>query len=253
MSIQALERVGASVRGDLLALVLGVASSAAGLALARLHPALYPAAMTAAIYPLYLADLRAGENWRAARHVLLWALSSSAFLIAVTWALGGRIGHLILHGETYRREMFEWVRTGFGPEGDPRLFVVPKIKEIVVFTVLSLVSGGALGLFLGSFLLNYMNYYVGCLLIQAVPGRAWVPLLFGWPIYAVIRVIGYVNLGVVLSVPLLRLLGQTRLGWRELRGQLALALACIALDFLLKATVANAVYQPILSGAVRVP
>ena len=253
VSPPSIEELSSGRMGDLLALALGLGSTAIGLALARLHPIFFPAATTAAIYPLYLADLRSGRNWRAAGHVLLWALSSSATMIALTALLGEQIGPLVLHGESYRREMFEWIRTGAGPEGDPRLFLVPKLREIAVFSALSLASAGFLGLFLGSFLLNYMNYYVGCLVIHAQPGRLWVPLVFGWPIYAIIRVVGYVNLGVVLSIPLLRLLKQTDLSLREVRGQLALALACIALDFALKATVANAVYWPILSRAVRVP
>ncbi len=240
-------------KGDLAALALGFGSAALGLALAKLHPILFPAVMTAAIYPLYLADLRASKNWRAARHVLLWAFSSTVAMIALTVLLGEQIGSLVLHGESYRYEMFEWIKTGAGPEGDPRLFVAPKLREIAVFSALSLISAGLLGLFLGSFLLNYMNYYVGCLIVHAQPGKLWVPLIFGWPIYAIIRVVGYVNLGVVLSIPLLRLLKLTDLSLRDARKQLALALACIALDFALKATVANAVYWPMLSQAVRVP
>ncbi len=253
MPLSRVEELSSGRKGDLLALTLGLGSTALGLALAKLHPVLLPAATTAAIYPLYLADLRAGRNWRAAGHVLLWALSSTATMIGLTALLGERIGPLVLHGESYRREMFEWIRTGAGPEGDPRLFLVPKIREIFVFSALSLASAGLLGLFLGSFLLNYMNYYVGCLVMSARPGMIWVPLIFGWPVYAIIRVVGYVNLGVVLSIPLLRLLRQTDLSLRDARGQLALALVCIALDFALKATVANAVYRPILSRAVGVP
>ncbi|MDK2465247.1 MAG: hypothetical protein QI223_10835 [Candidatus Korarchaeota archaeon] len=42
----------------MLALALGLGSTEIGLALARLHPILFPAATTAAIYPVYLADLR---------------------------------------------------------------------------------------------------------------------------------------------------------------------------------------------------
>jgi len=245
--------LGSGRKGDLLASILGLGSTVFGLALAKLHPIVFPAVMTLAIYPLYLADLRASKNWRAARHVLLWALSSTVAMIALTALLGGQIGPLVLHGESYRQEMFEWIKTGAGPEGDPRLFVAPKLREIAVFSALSLISAGLLGLFLGSFLLNYMNYYVGCLIIHAQPGKLWVPLVFGWPIYAIIRVVGYVNLGVVLSIPLLRLLKLTELSLRDVKKQLALALVCIALDFALKATVANAIYWPILSRAVRVP
>jgi len=238
-------------KGDLLAFALGLASPLAGLALARVHPAAMPLVMTLAIYPVYLSDLESGEPWTAVRRVLLWALASSIAVVAATVLLGeGTVGPLILKGEEYRDEMLDWIRTGRGPEGDPSLFLVPKLIEIAVFTVLSLASAGFLGLFLGSYLLNYMNFYVGCLFLRA---EDWaVPALFGWPIYAIIRVVGYTCLGTFLSIPLLRRLGRTELSQGEAAGLLKVALVCIALDFLLKATVANAIYQPILRGAIGV-
>ncbi len=125
-------------------------------------------------------------------------------ILATVYTEAG-ISGFVLRGEPYRREMYSWISTGRGAEGDPSLFILPKIREIAVFSVLSFVSAGFLGLFLGSFLLNYMNYYVGCLLLDVKPGYLWAPVLFGWPIYAVLRVPGYVALGIVMSKPLIDL------------------------------------------------
>lgn len=207
--------------------------------------------MTASIYPVYYADLRRGKSWQASKHVLLWALSSSITLILFTAMLGEGIGDLVLHGRSYRQEMFDWIRTGEGPEGDPRLFMLPKLREIAVFSILCLVSAGFLGLFLGSFLLNYMNYYVGCLIIHAEPGKFWIPLIFGWPIYAILRVIGYVNLGVVLSIPVFSRFLKVRFDREQVKRQLCFSILLVALDFILKGTVANLVYQPILQRAIE--
>ncbi len=248
-----LEDLGSGVGGMLVSASLGFVSALLGLALARIHPILLPAVRTAAIYPVYLGDLRAGRIWSAVVHVLLWAAASGAAVTAATVASGGGVGPLILMGESYRAEMFEWIRTGRGAEGDPSLFFWPKVREIAVFSALSLASGGMLGLALGAVLLNYMNFYYGCLILSAVPGREAVVLAAGWPIYAILRVVGYTALGTVLSVPLLRLLGQTDLGWRDLRRPLTAAAVLIALDFLLKAAFANLLYRPVLRGAVSLP
>ncbi len=228
----------------------GLLSPALGLLAAKIHPILLPLIMTLAIYPLYYRDLEEDMVWRAFWHVLAWSLACTVMMILLTIYFGAGISELILKGGSYRREMYSWIATGIGEEGDPRLFVKPKIIEIAVFSALSLVSAGFLGLFLGSILLNYMNFYVGCLFLDALPGYWWVPALFGWPIYAILRVPGYIALGIVLSRPLIRLKSGEKMQWGRAGRLAALALALILLDFALKATLANRFYQPILKKAL---
>jgi len=237
--------------GNLLfSAAVGAASAAAGLLAAKAHPALPPLAMALAIYPEYLLALKEGRNWSAAARALAWALGATVAVIAATAYFGEGVGRLVLNGPEYKEEMFKWIKTGVGAEGDPRLFVKPKLVELAVFSLLSAVSAGFLGLLLGAYLLNYMNYYVGCLFIHAKPGYTLTVALAGWPVYAVIRVVGYVCLGTVLSTPLAAKLLKAKFSGRSLRRQLTVAAAAIILDFILKATVANAVYQPILKKAL---
>ena len=187
---------------------------------------------------------------------------------------------IILNGEKYREEMFKWIETGQGPEGDPSLFMVPKIIEILVFSLLGILTLGFAALLLGAYLLNYMNYYVGVLLLHAKPGLTsfLTVALFSWPIYAIIRVIGYVCLGVSLTWFAYNLLFnyimkktmKTKLGplyslteifvkkkktidVESVKNLLLIAFVMIVLDFILKATVANMVYQPILNSHVIIP
>ena len=235
----------------MFASMIGLLSTLVGFALSHVSKLAFPLVTALMIYPLYYLDLKKGTNWRAANHVLLWALFSSITLTLLTIILGEETERLILHGEAYKEEMFRWIETGIGAEGDPHLFILPKIKELAIFSSLCLVSAGFLGLFLGSFLLNYMNYYVGCLFIHTKPGFLWVPVLFSWPIYAILRVIGYVNLGVVLSTPLFSRLFKAKFDRDQVRKQLLLAAIMIGLDFILKGSVANAIYQPILRKATE--
>ena len=126
---------------------------------------------------------------------------------------------------------------------------MPKIKEIIVFTVASLASMGLAGLFMGAILLNYMNIYYGTLVWMS--NGSLVAVLMGWPIYAIIRVVGYVFLGTVLSRTtylLLKYRGRSLPVDRQYKMMLAIALILIVLDFVLKATIANAVYQPVLNS-----
>ena len=105
---------------------------------------------------------------------------------------------------------------------------------------------------MGAILLNYMNLYYGTVIYMAnVDLNA---ILFGWPIYAIIRVIGYVFLGTYLSrltmniierKPLNQLLTGTA------RKLIIYALILILLNFILKATIANMIYQPLLNSIIH--
>jgi hypothetical protein len=131
--------------------------------------------------------------------------------------------------------------------------VVPKLREIAVFSAATFASAGFLGLLMGAILLNYMNYYVGNLLLAAKPGALLQVALLSWQVYAVVRVVGYTLLGVALTRVALQLFRQRRLVVEgEVRRLLAWALALIALDFVLKATLANSAYQPLLKELTRV-
>ena len=248
--LEFVERYSIGFRGIVFSAFLGVFSVLAGLLCAYVTSFAFPFISAILIYPLYYVDLRKGRSFDALYHVLVWAFFSSLTLILLTVGLGEGLGVYIVHGVSYRDEMFSWIRTGVGAEGDPHLFILPKIKELALFSLLTLVSGGFLGLMLGSMLLNFMNFYVGCLFLSVHEGYFWVPLFFGWQIYAVLRVIGYVNLGILLSMPLYRRLLGSRFDSGSVRRHVLLVVVCIALDFLLKGTVANAFYQPLLKKAL---
>lgn len=219
---------------------------------ARTHPIALPLAEVLALYPAYLHLVRRNSLNRAAVLVLLWAMLMSVLMVGVTVTDRVSASKLVIGGEAYRQEMFEWIRTGVGPEGDPSLFILPKLREVALFSMATLASAGFLGLLMGSILLNYMNYYVGCLLLSAKPGALMQVALLSWQLYAILRVVGYVLLGTAL----------TRVGLQLIKGRevvlepgvkkfLTWAAVLIAADFILKATIANAIYQPLLHKLVN--
>jgi len=199
----------------------------------------------------FVRNIVLNRLWRAGFLVLVWSLALTVSVAYAGYSCGcdPSVVDRVVHGRGYILEMISWLETGRGPEGDPSLFLVPKIKEIIVFTVASLVSMGLAGLFMGAILLNYMNIYYGTLVWMS--NGSLVAVLMGWPIYAIIRVVGYVFLGTVLSRTtylLLKYRGRSLPVDRQYKMMLAIALILIVLDFVLKATIANAVYQPVLNS-----
>ncbi|HKN46734.1 MAG TPA: hypothetical protein VJ144_02080 [Candidatus Polarisedimenticolia bacterium] len=168
---------------------------------------LLPALASVAVYPVMAHLVSVGRPGRAVLATLLWAASLSASIIALAARDPGRAGALVIHGPAYRDEMFSFIRSGMGPESDPRRYIPQHLVHLLGFAALSALSGSLLGIAMGAVLIGFMSYYVGAL--AAAGGAPWTALLLGWPPYAIIRVVGYVVLGVALSRPILgRLLGR---------------------------------------------
>ncbi|MBU1698969.1 MAG: hypothetical protein KJ831_02380, partial [Candidatus Eisenbacteria bacterium] len=142
------------------------------------------------IFPLYLYHVINRESGRAVLHMILWAVLSSAIVVTITILRPELAEKAILRSTGYRDEMFLWIGTGIGPEGTPSQFIPQHILHYVVFLGVSLITLGWGGLVMGAILLNYMNYYVGALVLEA--GHPTMAALLGWPPYAAIRVIAYI-------------------------------------------------------------
>lgn len=198
---------------------------------------LLPLLNTAPAYAAMVLLLRRGQRDRAVAAMLVWAAT-----LAVCGTLAFRLwpsppGALVVHGPEYRAEMFEWIRTGIGTEGSPRLFLPQHLLHLAVFAVLSLATASAASIFMGSLLMSYMDYYVASLGRAGAPG--WAVVFLGWQPWALCRVAAFSILGVVLAEPLLsRLLGYPYAGLRSARKWLVIAGALILADWALKAALA---------------
>ena len=162
---------------------------------------LLPALATLVVYPVLAALLVQGRHRAAAAATLLWAASLSAAIIASALRDPRGTGAVVLNGDTYRDEMFAFIRTGSGTESDPTRFLPQHLLHLVAFCALSAGSCGLLGIGMGAVLVGYMSYYVGCL--AAAGGAPAMALALGWPPWAILRVVAFVLLGIALSDPLL--------------------------------------------------
>jgi hypothetical protein len=214
-----------------VAFLAAFGSVAAGLALGNRW--ILPALNTLAIYPFYVRLIAAGRRRRAFALALLWAIFMSQAVIAGTCLFPGRSGAAIVNGREYTNEMFSWIRTGEGRESNPSEFLPDHARDLALFAVLAFLTAGLAALFMGAVLLNYMNFYVGSLLLEST--HPLYAAALGWPPYAAIRVVGYILIATALSDASIGTFGRRGAGWQRTVRYAAAGFALVLLDVIIKA------------------
>jgi hypothetical protein len=210
-------------------------------------PVLVPLLNTLASYPFMVLALKRGDVRLAVGRMLIWALAMGVTATFLSYARPAQTGLLFLRAQGYRTEMFNWVLTGAGPESTPSQFIPQQVGHAALFAGAALASGGALAMPMGAVLMNYMGHYVGALASASRHPR-WAMVL-GWHPWAVIRIISFVVIGVVLSVPLLSRIMAIRIDTRLAKLFLYAAAAGLVADVLLKALLASAWQRLLLRAA----
>ena len=201
-------------------------------------PLVLPVLNTLASFPFMVAALSRGDLRLAVARMLLWALSMGVCATLLSYARPAETGTLFVRAQTYRAEMFAWVMTGKGAESSPSVFIPEQLEHAVLFSVLALVTAGALAMPMGAVLMNDMGHYVGTL---AASSRHPVEtLILAWHPWAVIRITSFVVIGVVLSAPVWSRLARSRVDWRLGTRLLLAAAAGLVLDIILKTLLAPA-------------
>jgi len=231
-----------------LALYLAVAaagSTAAGVYLGNRW--WLPLFNTLFAYPIYAYLVIHREHARAVGWMLFWAFFMSISMITMVNLAPDAARAAVLHGPEYKQEMFDWIRTGQGAESDPSRFIPQQLLHYGVFVAAALLSGGALGLLFGSVLLNYMNFYVGSLVYQGAP--ALTVFLYGWPVWSIVRVAGFIVTAVGLSdIFFAKVLRREKWDAGAAKKALAIGFALIVLDMVLKAFLAPAWREALWRG-----
>ena len=209
-------------------------------------PALVPVLNVVPAFPFMIVSLRHGRAGEAVWRMFIWAAALAVCATTLSYFDTIDAGRLFIRGEVYRLEMFEYLRTGYGPEGDIRRFLPMHLAHATVFCVLAIATGSLLAMPLGAVLMNYMAYYAGAL--GAASADPWLAMALAWAPWALVRIAAFVTLGVVLGAPLLaRLFGFTyRL--RDKTRWIGLAAAGLALDVALKWALAPT-WREMLRGA----
>jgi hypothetical protein len=190
------------MRNDLIVLILAtIVSYPIGLAIGQ--PWVLPVLNALPAYVVLVHRLRKGERGGAVRAMLWWAATVVIVgTIAFVW-WPEPLGRVVLNGPAYKSEMFGWIRTGRGAEGNIRLFLPEHLVHLGAFLVVGIGTGSAGAIVMGAVLMNYMSYYVASLAKAGVP--AWAVTLLGWQPWAISRVAAFATLGVLLAEPLVSL------------------------------------------------
>jgi hypothetical protein len=218
-----------------LAIVLATSFSYA-LGWALKWPPLVPVLNVLASYPFMIAALRRGELRVAIARMLVWASAMAVCATLLAYIRPWEAGSIFANGARYRDEMFAWVMTGRGAESTPSQFIPLHLRDTAIFVVVTLVSGGLGGMAMGAALMNYMGTYVGSL--AAASAHPVAVAILGWHPWAVIRIVCFVVIGVVLSLPLLSRVVRLTADRDERNSLLTWAAGGLVVDIVLKTLLA---------------
>ena len=214
------------------------------------NPYLLPILAATAIYPFYASLAAGGRRRTAGILMVLWGFSLAFSGIGATIVAPGAAEESVCHGGQYRNDMFSWLRTGQGGAGRPRLFIPLHVKSFLAFVLLTLLTCGYGGLVLGIVMFDYMNFYVGSLMLHT--DRPLLTAIFGWHIWAVVRVCGYLILAILLTEISLSVVRRKKISWRSLAPWLGTGFGMILLDLFLK-TLLAATWRDIIFGLTTLP
>jgi hypothetical protein len=214
-----------------VAIVFGTAISYVAGALIGIA-ALVPVLNVLPAFAFMVDSLRRGRVGEAIGRMLVWAAALAVCSTTASYLAPVETARLFIHGDAYRREMFLFVLTGTGAEGDIRQFLPQHAAYAAVFCGLALATGSLLAMPLGALLMNYMGHYVGAL--GSASTHPWRALALAWAPWSLVRIASFVMFGVVLGGPVLaRVCGfEYRLG--EQRRWLLLGAAGLIVDVVLK-------------------
>ncbi len=199
--------------------------------------------------PAYLVLVYFSRRGRLARGIfwlLLWVLMFNVVMVCLVVLFPVQCGKMY-KAAAYWREMEQWIRAGGGLEGTWQKFLPYHLLQLVKFSLAAFLSGGVVALFVGVIQLDYMNYYVGMLVSgSSHPFKAF---FFGWHIWSVCRVAGYIIICSVLAQPLLARLFRYRLQLR-LWIYLAVGLGLVFIDLVLKYAL-NSELRGMIAGVMK--
>ena len=187
-------------------------------------------------YPVLFTLLAENQRGKAFLTMLFWALCMGVFMVIGALRDPVAAAASIFHGTAYVQEMFHWIKTGEGAEGNPLLFVPIHLLHIVSFCILSAISASFLSLLMGALLMNYMAFYVANV-IQA-SHYSGVAMWMGWHPWSVIRIISFVVLGVILGEPMVCKLTGRDYEYTGARPFMWAAIGGLILDVLMKSLLA---------------
>ncbi|MEH2248972.1 hypothetical protein [Nostoc sp.] len=204
-------------------------------------PWLMPIFGAAVPYPILFLHVRRQQHKSAFWWMLLWGVLQSIAIIVATTIAPQTAAKNILRGQSYTTEMLHWIRTGEGSEGSLSLFLPEHLLEYGIFCILCIVTLSSVALIFGTWMLNYMSFYVAELV--KVSAKPWLAAILGWYPWSILRIIGFIATGVALAALGLNLV--TRIRGEVPKSPFPKTYMLIGICFVIADIVVKAVLAPI--------
>lgn len=154
------------------------------------------------IAPLFLWAVRLGRPRRAIGLAGVWAVALALTVLVASLLLPAQAGQAIWRGLEIRSELLAWIGTGVPPAGE--VLGLPLSLPTMVLQALavlggSLLSAGVAGLVVDALTINATSYVAASIMAQA--SNPLLAILVAWPIWTIVRVLGYIVCGAVLAEP----------------------------------------------------
>ena len=209
-----------------------------------------PLLSVAVLIPMFLWALRQGRPRKAIALGLFWVAVQSLSVIIASLLFQDTAWRAVQGGLEYRSAWLAWIEVGPLVALAPSLDYGRQVVELALYSLAMVLSGGVAGLLLLTVALDRVNFTAASLL-AATPNPA-LALLAAWPLWLLVRLVGYLMVGAVLAEPLANLdLRPAYLAdWLQRRWRLLLAgLGVVLLGVLLQALL-SPLYQTILGNVL---
>jgi hypothetical protein len=199
---------------------------------------------------MFLWALRQGRPRKAITLALFWVVVQSVSVVAASLLFEDTAGRAVQGGLEYRSAWLAWI------EGGPLVSIAPSLAygrqviELVLYALAMTLTGGVGGLLLLTLALDRFNFTVASLL--AIAQSPVLSAVAAWPVWLIVRLVGYLIVGAVLAEPVanLDLRPAYLAAWLQARKRLLLAgLAIILLGVLLQVLL-SPLYRTILHNAL---
>jgi hypothetical protein len=198
-------------------------SCAASLAIGNRY--VTPVLNLVAVAPFFLWAAVRGRYRPAVGLTLLWLTCLALFFTVGTTFFPERTADVTLYGRAYNADFTAWLADENARFGETWGYAQKAVEECGLAGGLSLITGGLGGLTTAAVNVNRVSYNAGLLLLGSTSGTY--SIIFAWPFWEVLKVIGLVNLSVALGVPPIRLIFRRNVDYK-----MALEHIFVALFFL---------------------
>ena len=159
-----------------------------------------PVLNTLVIFPLFVWALRSGRPRRALTMTLFWAFCLATAMLLLGLLLSQQASSAVQGVVEYRSQFIRWMADATPVTAAPAQDWLSQPKELVLFAAATALTAGLGGLFLLAMAINVVSVNAAGLINDAA--RPVQTLLFSWPAWNIVRLVGAILIAVALAEPL---------------------------------------------------